>query len=156
VISILLQAFGRKVFAAATIVASIGVLSPIPAVAQSVSGTGAVFVMTNAADNNQIIAYSRDSDGKLTDGDRFDTGGRGSGGLTAPLGSQGSLTLSLDHTFLFAVNAGSGTISVFRVRNSKELSANNCFNFWVGACSSNRRETCLSGVGVRPSADQKP
>jgi 6-phosphogluconolactonase len=119
VISILLQAFGRKVFAAATIVASIGVLSPIPGVAQSVSGTGAVFVMTNAADNNQIIAYSRDSDGKLTDGDRFDTGGRGSGGLTAPLGSQGSLTLSLDHTFLFAVNAGSGTISVFRVRNSK-------------------------------------
>ena len=83
------------------------------------SGTGAVFVMTNAADKNQIIAYSRDSDGKLTDGDRFDTGGRGSGGLTAPLGSQGSLTLSVNHTFLFAVNAGSGTISVFGVRNSR-------------------------------------
>lgn len=101
------------------IVAGIGVLTAMPAVAQNTSGSGAVFIMTNAADNNQVIAYSRDSDGKLTDPDRFDTGGRGSGGLTAPLGSQGSLTLSQDRTFLFAVNAGSGTISVFRVRNSK-------------------------------------
>jgi 6-phosphogluconolactonase len=68
---------------------------------------------------NQVIAYSRDNNGKLTNPDRFDTQGRGSGGLTAPLGSQGSLTLSRDHTFLFAVNAGTGTISVFGVRNSK-------------------------------------
>jgi 6-phosphogluconolactonase (cycloisomerase 2 family) len=55
----------------------------------------------------------------LADGDRYETGGRGSGGLIAPLGSQGALTLSQDHTLLFAVNAGSGTVSVFRVRNSR-------------------------------------
>ncbi len=103
------------------IVVGVGALSPMLAVAQlaqPANGRGAVFVMTNAADKNEIIAYSRDSDGKLTGGDRFDTGGRGSGGLIAPLGSQGSLTLSQDHTLLFAANAGSGTISVFRVRNS--------------------------------------
>jgi 6-phosphogluconolactonase len=32
-----------------------------------------------------------------------------------PLKSQGSLTLSADHSLLFAANAGSGDISVFRV-----------------------------------------
>jgi 6-phosphogluconolactonase len=103
------------------IVAGVGALSPMLAVAQvaqPANGRGAVFVMTNAADKNEIIAYSRDSDGKLTGGDRFDTGGRGSGGLIAPLGSQGSLTLSQDHTLLFAANAGSGSISVFKVQNS--------------------------------------
>jgi hypothetical protein len=38
----------------------------------------------------------------------FPTGGRGSGGVTDPLGSQGSLTLSQDHSLLFAVNARNG------------------------------------------------
>jgi len=78
-------------------------------------GSGAVFVMTNAADNNEIIAYKRNSDGSLTEGQTFPTGGRGSGGLSDPLGSQGSLTLTTNHFFLLAVNAGSGEISVFGV-----------------------------------------
>ena len=80
---------------------------------------GAVFVMTNAADRNEIIAYSRTANGALREGYRFETGGRGSGGLVDPLESQGSLILSQDHSFLFAVNAGSGTISVFRVGHSR-------------------------------------
>ena len=51
------------------IVAGIGVLTAMPAVAQNTSSSGAVFIMTNAADKNQVIAYSRDSRGKLTDPD---------------------------------------------------------------------------------------
>ena len=35
-----------------------------------------------------------------------------------PLASQGSLTLSQDNSLLFAINAGSGTLSVFRVEGS--------------------------------------
>jgi 6-phosphogluconolactonase len=54
----------------------------------------------------------------LQEGQSFLTGGRGSGGTTDPLGSQGSLSLSADHSFLFAVNAGSGDISVFRVHGA--------------------------------------
>ena len=77
--------------------------------------TGAVFVMTNAADKNEIIAYSRGADGTLHEDHRFNTGGRGSGGNTDPLGSQGSLILSQDGSMLFAVNAGSGDISAFHV-----------------------------------------
>lgn len=80
---------------------------------------GAVFVMTNAADKNEIISYKRLADGSLQQGQSFRTGGRGSGGVTDPLGSQGSLTLSQDHSLLFAVNAGSGDISVFRVHGTK-------------------------------------
>ncbi|MFL6416590.1 MAG: lactonase family protein [Bryobacteraceae bacterium] len=80
--------------------------------------TGAVFVMTNAADKNEIIAFERNGDGSLYDAGRYGTEGRGSGGVTDPLQSQGSLTLSQDHSFLFAVNAASGTVSVFRVHNA--------------------------------------
>jgi 6-phosphogluconolactonase len=77
----------------------------------------AVFVMTNDSSRNQIIAYKAGSDGSLSERHRFATGGRGSGGTTDPLGSQGSLTLSDDGSLLFAVNAGSGELSVFRVFN---------------------------------------
>lgn len=79
---------------------------------------GAVFVMTNAADKNEVIAFSRAANGTLKEGSSFETGGRGSGGVTDPLESQGSLILSQDHTLLFAVNAGSGSISAFRIDGS--------------------------------------
>lgn len=79
---------------------------------------GAVFVMTNSAEENEIIAYKRAADGSLTEAHRFATGGRGSGGTTDPLGSQGSLILTQDRSFLLAVNAGSGEISVFRVQGA--------------------------------------
>jgi 6-phosphogluconolactonase len=79
---------------------------------------GAVFVMTNAIDKNEVIAYRRATDGTLQEGGRFATGGRGSGGNNDPLESQGSLRFSEDHSLLFAVNAGSGSISVFSVHGS--------------------------------------
>src|SRR5690242_2238466 len=78
----------------------------------------AVFVMTNNADNNEVIAYTREPNGTLRSARRFETGGRGSGGTVDPLGSQGSLTLSSDGSYLFAANAGSGSVSVFRVFGS--------------------------------------
>lgn len=79
------------------------------------SAPGAVFVMTNAAAKNEVISFSRNADGTLQEFRKFDTGGRGSGGVNDPLASQGSLTLSQDHRLLFAANAGSGEISVFMV-----------------------------------------
>jgi 6-phosphogluconolactonase (cycloisomerase 2 family) len=78
-------------------------------------GQGAVFVMTNAASNNQINAYIRRADGSLEFSGSFATGGNGSGGTVDPLHSQGSLKLSADRRLLFAVNAGSGTVSSFAV-----------------------------------------
>ena len=87
--------------------------------AETHGSTGAVFVMTNAASGNEIVAYGRNADGSLEQGRRFATGGRGSGGVTDPLASQGSLTLTEDRSLLLAVNAGSGSISVFRVHGDR-------------------------------------
>src|SRR5690349_9559386 len=81
----------------------------------------AVFVMTNDADGNDVIAYERNANGTLHSPHRYATGGRGSGGTVDPLGSQGSLTLSDDGSYLFAANAGSGSVSVFRVFGSHLL-----------------------------------
>lgn len=81
----------------------------------------AVFVMTNNADDNEVVAYERTTYGTLQAPHRYSTGGRGSGGTVDPLGSQGSLTLSDDGTLLFAANAGSGSLSVFRVLGARLL-----------------------------------
>jgi 6-phosphogluconolactonase (cycloisomerase 2 family) len=87
----------------------------------SAHNKNAVFVMTNAAHRNEILSFERQPDGSLKKYGTFHTGGRGSGGTTDPLGSQGSLTLSDDHSLLFAVNAGSGDISSFLVDGPKLL-----------------------------------
>jgi 6-phosphogluconolactonase (cycloisomerase 2 family) len=100
---------------------AIGLMSPIHTTAQDKDGSdaaNAVFVMTNSVEKNEVIAFKRAADGTLQGGDRFATGGRGSGGNTDPLESQGSLTFSQDHSLLFAANAGSGEVSVFGVRGS--------------------------------------
>jgi 6-phosphogluconolactonase len=100
---------------------AVGLASPVLSKAQQGDkhDAGAVFVMTNAVDNNEVIAYRRATDGTLQESGRFATGGRGSGGNNDPLESQGSLTLGQDHTLLFAVNAGSGSVSVFSVHGSQ-------------------------------------
>ena len=97
---------------------AISIVSPTPSNAEDKHSNGAVFVMTNAADRNEVISYKRAADGSLQEAHKFATGGRGSGGNNDPLESQGSLTLSQDHTLLFAVNAGSGDVSVFRVHGA--------------------------------------
>jgi 6-phosphogluconolactonase len=84
-----------------------------------IRGAGAVFVMTNKVNKNEVIAYTRAMDGTLQEVERFATGGRGSGGNNDPLESQGSLRLNQDHSLLFAVNAGSGSVSVFSVHGSR-------------------------------------
>lgn len=95
-----------------------GVMWPAHSQAQTEDSGGAVFVMTNSAAKNEIISYRRNSDGSLSKGRTYATGGRGSGGVTDPLGSQGSLILANDRPLLLAVNAGSGTISAFRVNGA--------------------------------------
>jgi len=98
---------------------AVGVVSPILSFAQPSSHSGAVFLMTNAADKNEVLAYERANDGSLTLSAHYDTEGRGSGGVTDPLASQGSIILSQDHSLLFVANPGSGNISVFGVNGSR-------------------------------------
>ena len=84
-------------------------------------GEHAVFVMTNDANANEVKVFERGRNGFLHEGRSYTTGGRGSGGTIDPLLSQGSLTLSPNRKWLFAANAGSGTVSVFRVDGSRLL-----------------------------------
>lgn len=84
--------------------------------------TGMVYAMTNYAERNEVIAFKRRPDGKLIRMKAYATGGRGTGERKVdPLASQGSLILSRNGRFLFAVNAGSNNISSFRVSNSGKL-----------------------------------
>jgi len=87
--------------------------------------SGAVYAMTNAS-NNEIIVYERAANGMLTQMAAVPT--EGSGGILVPedaLGAQGPLLLSPDQHWLFAVNAGSNEISVFRVdKNGISLTDN--------------------------------
>lgn len=83
---------------------------------------GMVYAMTNATDN-EVIAFCRNYDGRLTRMKSYPTGGNGTGAAVVdPLASQGSLILSDDGYRLFAVNAGSNSISSFRVHDSGSLS----------------------------------
>ena len=99
-----------------TIALSVGAITSTMYAAENVAGSSStVFVMTNDTVKNEVLAYQRQRDGSFALRGSFATGGRGSGGTTDPLQSQGSLTLSGNHNLLFAINAGSGTISSFHL-----------------------------------------
>ena len=73
----------------------------------------AVYVQTNDAAENEIVAFSRAEDGTLAPIGRYSTGGRGTGEPHLP--SQGSVVLSEDGRWLLVVNAGSDELSLFEI-----------------------------------------
>lgn len=73
---------------------------------------------SNESNVNQIYVYEISRDGSLTLQGSTVSGGVGTG---MGLGSQGALTLSEDHAWLFAVNAGSNSVSSFRVHDDGSL-----------------------------------
>ena len=90
---------------------------------------GAVYAMTNGNGQvdgnvqgaNEIVTYGRASDGTLTPIGRVATGGDGGdydgGEGLDPLISAYALTKNDDNTNLFAVNAGSNTVSSFNIND---------------------------------------
>ena len=78
-----------------------------------------MFVQTNEPAGNRIVVYDRAKDGTLTPAGSYATGGLG--GAAAPgtesdrIASQGSLVYDREHKLLFAVNAGSDSVSTFSV-----------------------------------------
>lgn len=70
-----------------------------------------VYVQSNEADGNRVLAFRRDGDGTLTQIGSFTTGGAGSG--TPHLQSQASVVLAGGGSHLLVANAGSGQLSVF-------------------------------------------
>ncbi|HMD26048.1 MAG TPA: beta-propeller fold lactonase family protein [Streptosporangiaceae bacterium] len=92
-----------------------------PASAADLPGTAgaappAVFVQTDNPAGNQVIAFAQQPAGQLSQEQVVSTGGLGGAEAGANnLASQGSLTYDPGHHLLFAVNAGSDTISVLSV-----------------------------------------
>src|SRR5436189_6184449 len=84
---------------------------------------GVVFVQTNETSGNKIDVFDRGSDGRLSLAGAYPTGGLG--GVAAPgtesdhLASQGSLALTADAKTLIAVNAGSDSVTSFRVHGDR-------------------------------------
>ena len=74
--------------------------------------TDKVLTLSNAADGNEVVMLAHNPWYGLVETGRVATGGNGSGG---GLGNQGALITSEDQQWLFAVNAGSNTISTFRI-----------------------------------------
>jgi 6-phosphogluconolactonase (cycloisomerase 2 family) len=112
---------GSAAVLAATALAAVTVLAEP---ASAAAGRGAsfggashvVFVQTDNTAGNQVVAYRRAADGTLSFAATYNTGGLGgqlTGSVTDHLASQGSLTYDSRHSLLYAVNAGSDTVTVF-------------------------------------------
>ena len=106
-LSILLSVIGIVLFVLPGITAASAAATP------SAVPSGAVFTQTNSATGNSIQAFYRAQNGILTYAGDYSTHGMGTG---AGLGDQGALALS--NGWLFAVDAGSNQISVFKVHGA--------------------------------------
>ncbi len=112
-----------KLAAAGMAGAAAAALSALPASAATANAwpgqAPAVFVQTDNTAGNTIVAYTRTGGGGLQQVGTYPTGGNGgalTGSVVDHLSSEGSLTYDRTAGLLYAVNAGSNTITVFRVR----------------------------------------
>lgn len=100
-------------FRAVSFVLAVAVLFAVLASsAMAAGGRGALYTQTNDPAGNAIQRFERAPDGALSPAGTFATGGVGLAGLG---GRQGAVESSGDGRFLYAVNAGSDSVSVFRL-----------------------------------------
>src|SRR5713101_999768 len=92
----------------ALLLTAVVALSTLP----SFAAAGAVYTLNNSSSGNAVLVFSRAADGHILPAGMFATGGTGTG---KGLGNQGALAIDAANSFLFAVNAGSDNISVFRI-----------------------------------------
>jgi 6-phosphogluconolactonase (cycloisomerase 2 family) len=102
--------------------AAAAALSALPASAATADAAPgqvhAVFVQTDNTAGNTIVAYVRTAAGGLQQVGSYPTAGNGgqlTGSVVDHLSSEGSLAYDAQAGLLYAVNAGSNTITVFRV-----------------------------------------
>lgn len=77
------------------------------------NGPGHLYFISNSAKGNTLIDYRRAANGLLTFDKSYSTGGNGTGG---GLGDQGAVIL-VENEIVLAVNAGSNSISSFKITN---------------------------------------
>ena len=120
----------RRGSAIAVVLAVLSFAGPVPAALAATAAPAfgppgasqAVFVQTDNPSGNQVVAYHRAPGGVLTQAGTYATGGLGgilAGSAVDHLASQGSLAYDPGHSLLYAVNAGSDTVSVFAVTGDR-------------------------------------
>lgn len=101
-------------------VTSLVVLAPTGASAAPDDVVGRVYTQSNDTTNNKVIAFDRARNGELTKTAAKSTGGQGStqsvgcGPDCTILDSDGAVRVSEDGEHIFAVNAGSNTVTSFQ------------------------------------------
>jgi 6-phosphogluconolactonase len=119
-----IRPFMTAILLAVSFLGTVLVLSPLSrALAASHSSVaGNVYVLNNPAGPNSISVFDRATNGTLAFAGTTQIGGQGSGSNPPTnLDSQGSLILSSDGRWLFAVDAGSNQISVVAVGTNGQL-----------------------------------
>ena len=101
---------------------------PSPPPPSSTPPTPALYTETNATTGNEVLAYSRASDGSLKSIGSYSTGGVGTGLPTDPNalpfpvgGATGAVKLNPAGTFLYAVDAGSNDVAAYSVATDGTL-----------------------------------
>jgi 6-phosphogluconolactonase len=102
--------------------------TPTPPAPTAPAATSALYTQTNATTGNEVLAYSRASDGSLTSIGSYSTGGAGMGLPTyqgaVPIpsgGASGALAINPAGTFLYAVDAGTNDVAAFSVATDGTL-----------------------------------
>lgn len=72
-----------------------------------------VYTLSNESDSNRVIAFDVYGYGRLVQIGAFDTQGTGTG---APIGNQSALATDASDRWLFATNAGDGSVTSFRLQ----------------------------------------
>ncbi|WP_327069831.1 lactonase family protein [Kitasatospora sp. NBC_01250] len=108
--------------AGAALAATVLGIGPASAASDHQQHAAPVFVQSDNPDGNTVVAYTRAADGTLRQAGVYATGGRGGvldGSMVDHLASQGSLAYDAAHRLLYAVNAGSDTVTVFAVHGDR-------------------------------------
>lgn len=98
---------GRSLLGASVALLALG------APAAAMASPGSLYTQTNDPSGNVVQAFTRGAHGALTPTGSFPTGGAG---LASLGGRQGAVELSDDESAVYAVNAGSDSVSAFRTR----------------------------------------
>lgn len=116
---------------------------------------GAVYAMTNALGNNQVLVYHRAADGTLSLVQTIATGGGGSGTQLDPtdsLGSQGSVMLDKEHHRLFVVNTESASTHIIGGDTTGDCNEGTISSFRVGSDGTLTFVNRISSDGLYPDS----
>ncbi len=84
-----------------------------------------VYSLANTTGTNKVLVFRIKNDGALRYQDAVASGGAGTG---MGLGSQGAIAINEEKNLLFAVNAGSNSISSFKILDDGQLKLSNTIN----------------------------